>query len=167
MRPERLLASIERIAESQDAGDKRARIIQIIPVAGGCGATTIACNVAATMARLGKTLLMDLDLVCGAAATNFNLTPRYTIADVMISGGTLDRHLFENALVTHEQTGLNVLARPEQPDGGQRVNRNGLNRLLGVASRLFEYIVIDSVMSAIRCTSPPRTRPTSTCWSWN
>jgi pilus assembly protein CpaE len=108
MRPERLLASIERIAHASAGTQKQAKIIQIIPAAGGCGATSVACNVAATLARNAKTVLIDLDLVTGAVATNFNLNPRYTIADVMISGGTLDRHLVENALAVDQHTGLHV-----------------------------------------------------------
>jgi pilus assembly protein CpaE len=146
MRPERLLASIERIALGDTAANP-ARVIQIIPAAGGCGATSVACNVAATLARSAKTVLLDLDLTTGAVATNFNLNPRYTIADVMISGGTLDRHLVENALAVDPNTNLHVLARPEHQEDSQRVTRAGLNRLLGVLTRLFEYIVIDSRMS--------------------
>jgi pilus assembly protein CpaE len=147
MRPERLLASIERIAQANSGAQQQAKIIQIVPAAGGCGATSVACNVAATLARQAKTVLIDLDLVCGAVATNFNLNPRYTIADVMISGGTLDRNLVTNALAVDPNTNLHVLARPEHQEDSQRVTRAGLTRLLGVLSRLFEYIVIDSRMS--------------------
>jgi pilus assembly protein CpaE len=43
---QKFLASIERIAVSE-GGDKRAKVINVIPTMGGCGATTIACNVAA------------------------------------------------------------------------------------------------------------------------
>src|SRR5262249_13317151 len=134
----------ERIAQV-DPNEKGAKIMQVVPVSGGCGATTIACNLAASLARGGKAMLVDLDLETGACAANFNLTPRYTIADVMTSG-TLDKHLVENALATHPQTGLNVLSRPEQPGDALRVTRSGMNRLLGVASRLFDYIVVDSMM---------------------
>jgi pilus assembly protein CpaE len=147
MRPERLLTSIERIAHATSGSQQQAKIIQFIPTVGGCGATSVACNVAAMLARGAKTVLIDLDLVCGAVATNFNLNPRYTIADVMISGGTLDRNLVENALAVDPGTGLHVLARPEHQEDSQRVTRMGLTRLLGVLSRQFEYIVIDSRMS--------------------
>lgn len=155
MRPDRLLASIERIVQSDAASERRAKIIQVVPATGGCGATSVACNVAAALARGGaKTVIVDMDLICGSVATNFNLNPRYTIADVMISGGgsgsgggTLDRQLVENALVTDPGSKLAVLARPEQPEDAQRVTRAGLTRLLGVLSGQYEYIVIDSVMS--------------------
>src|SRR5262245_26806864 len=49
---QKFIASIERIAASE-GGDKRAKVIHIIPTMGGCGATTVACNVAASLARSG------------------------------------------------------------------------------------------------------------------
>src|SRR5437867_1680354 len=73
--PEKLVAGIERVAQSVETeqGTKRAKVIHVIPSIGGCGATSIACNVAASLAKGSKTVLLDLDLVRGAAATSFDL----------------------------------------------------------------------------------------------
>jgi pilus assembly protein CpaE len=65
----------------------------------------------------------------------------------MITGGTLDRHLVENALTVHPPSNLHVLARPDHQEDAQRVTRPGLMRLLSVLSRLYEYVIIDSKMS--------------------
>ena len=46
----------------------RGQIISFIPTIGGCGSTTVACNVSAALAKLGKTVLIDLDLMRGGAA---------------------------------------------------------------------------------------------------
>jgi pilus assembly protein CpaE len=147
--PEKLVAGIERVAQSVESeqGSKRAKVIHVIPSIGGCGATSIACNVAASLAKASKTALLDLDLVRGGAATSFDLNPRYTIADVMSSAETLDKHLIDNALAVHHGTGLCVLARPESAEDSQRVNKAGFNRLLSVLSKQFDYVVLDSVMS--------------------
>ena len=83
----------------------------------------------------------------GAVASSFDLNPKYTIADVMSTGETLDKHLVDNALAIHSSSGLCVLARPEQPEDSQRVTRSGFSRLLGVLTRLFDYVVLDSLMS--------------------
>ena len=144
--PERLVAGIERIAGTV-GGQKKAKIIHIIPSMGGCGATSIACNVAVSLARSAKTVLMDLDLVQGGVATSLDLNPKYTLADVMSTGETLDKHLIDNAMAIHSGSGLCVLARPEQPEDSLRVNRQGFNRLLGVLVRQFDYVVLDSAMS--------------------
>jgi pilus assembly protein CpaE len=139
-------AAVERVAQMHGMG-KRARIIQVVPTVGGCGSTTIACNVAASLAQGGKTVLIDLDLMRGGVASYFDTRARYTIADVMDAGEKLDKQLLDNALVIHKKSNLAILARPELPEDTQRVNQAGLLRLLNVLSRVFDYVVIDSIMS--------------------
>jgi pilus assembly protein CpaE len=124
-------------------------VIHAIPAGGGCGCTTIACNVAASLARSGaKAVILDLDLVRGGVADAFNLRPPYSIADLMDMTSKLDRALLDNALAVHKPTGLSVLARPATPEEARRVTREGLLRLLSLVVRSFDYVVIDSVMSA-------------------
>jgi pilus assembly protein CpaE len=129
------------------SNEDRAKVIHMIPTAGGCGSTTIACNVAAGLARSHKTLLIDLDLIRGSVASALDLRPKYTIADIMDDATHLDGALLDNAITVHKASGLSVLARPAQPEESQRVTRAGLLRLLSLASRRFDYVVIDSLMS--------------------
>ncbi|MGB7161559.1 MAG: AAA family ATPase [Tepidisphaeraceae bacterium] len=143
---EKFGAAIERLANQHGMG-KRARMIHVVPTIGGCGSTTIACNVAAALAKLGKTALVDLDLMRGGVGGYFDLRPRYTIADVMDSAEKVDRQLLDNALTVHEASKVAVLTRPELPEDTQRVNQAGLQRLLGVLNRMFDYVVLDSIMS--------------------
>jgi len=147
MSEEKLTGAIERVAQAFGMG-KKAKIIHVIPTIGGCGSTTIACNVAASLAKTGaKTLLLDLDLVRGGVGGYFDVRPRYTIADVMESAEKLDKQLLDNALTMHQGSGLAILARPDLPEDTQRVSQPGLSRLMGVLGRVFEYVVIDSMMS--------------------
>jgi pilus assembly protein CpaE len=146
MSEEKLTSAIERVANGMGMG-KRARVIHVIPTIGGCGSTTIACNVAAAMAKTGKTALIDLDLMRGTVASSFDTRPRYTLADVMDSAEKVDKQLLDNALAIHAKSGVALLARPELPEDTQRVNAAGTARLLGVLGRIFDYVVIDSLMS--------------------
>jgi pilus assembly protein CpaE len=143
---DKFTAAIERIAGSHGMG-KRAKVIHVIPTMGGCGSTTIACNVAASLAKGGKTALLDLDLVRGGVASYFDLRPRYTIADVMDQTAALDMQLLDNALARHGKSGLGVLSRPELPEDTQRVTQAGFGRLMGMIGRMFDYVVMDSMMS--------------------
>lgn len=143
---EKFGAAIERLASQYGMG-KRARMIHVVPTIGGCGATTVACNVAASLAKVGKTALVDLDLMRGGVGGYFDIRPRYTIADVMDSADKVDRQLLDNALTVHEASGVAVLTRPELPEDTQRINHAGLQRLLGVLNRMFDFVVVDSVMS--------------------
>ncbi len=145
MSEEKLASAIERVAQTLGMG-KRARIIHVVPTSGGCGSTTVACNVAASLAKNGKTALVDLDLIRGGVAGYFDTRPRYTIADVM-EAEKLDKQLLDNALTVHPKSGVSILARPELPEDTQRVTQAGTSRLLNVLGRVFDYLVMDSLMS--------------------
>ena len=144
--PEKFATAIERVAQAAGMG-KRAKIIHVVPTIGGCGSTTVACNVAASLAQKAKTVLVDLDLIRGGVAGYFDIRPRYTIADVMDAAEKADRQLMENALTMHAGSKLAILSRPDLPEDTQRVNAAGVKRLLSMFGRMFDYVVIDSVMS--------------------
>lgn len=146
MSEEKFTAAIDRVAHAHGAG-KKARIIHVVPTIGGCGSTTIACNVAASLAKLGKTVLIDLDLMRGGVASYFDTRARYTIADVMEAAEKVDKTMLDNALAVHPASGVAILARPELPEDTQRVNGPGVQRLIGVLGRLFDFVVVDSAMS--------------------
>jgi pilus assembly protein CpaE len=143
---EKFAAAIERVASQHGMG-KRARMIHVVPTIGGCGSTTVACNIAASLAKHGKTALLDLDLMRGGVGGYFDIRPRYTIADVMDSADKVDRQLLDNALTVHQASKVAVLTRPDLPEDTQRVNHAGLQRLLGVLCRMFDFVVVDSMMS--------------------
>jgi pilus assembly protein CpaE len=140
-------AALERVAQNYGMG-KRAKVIHVVPTIGGCGSTTVACNVAASIARSGaKACIVDMDLIRGGVASAFDARPRFTIADVMDSADKVDKQLLDNALSMHQGSGLAILARPDLPEDTQRVNPQGVARLLALLGRIFDYVVIDSVMS--------------------
>jgi pilus assembly protein CpaE len=144
---EKFAAAVDRVAQNLGMG-KKAKIIHVIPTIGGCGSTTVACNVAASLAqRNTKSVLIDLDLVRGGVAGYFDIRPRYTIADVMDSAEKVDQQLLDNAMTLHKGSNLALLARPELPEDTQRVNQAGFSRLMNVLGRMFDYVVLDSVMS--------------------
>jgi hypothetical protein len=106
-----------------------AKIIHVIPTIGGCGSTTVACNVAASLAKTGKTVLVDLDLIRGGVASYFDTRPRYTIADVMDAAEKLDKQLLDNALAIHQER-LAILARPDCPKTRSASISRDVHRLL-------------------------------------
>jgi pilus assembly protein CpaE len=139
-------AAIERVASIHGMG-KRARVLNVIPTQGGCGSTTIACNLAASLAQSAKTCLIDMDLMRGGVASYFDTRPRYTIADLMESAAKLDKQLLDNALAIHRKSNVAILARPDLPEDSQRITQQGLQRLMGVVGRVFDFVVLDSLMS--------------------
>jgi pilus assembly protein CpaE len=146
MSEEKLASAVDRAAQSYGMG-RKARIIHVVPTVGGCGSTTVACNVATALAKSHKTVLIDMDLIRGGVASYFDVRPRYTLADVMDSADKVDKQLLDNALTLHPGSGLAILARPDLPEDSQRVTQSGILRLLGVLGRVFDYVVLDSLMS--------------------
>ena len=142
-----LAAALERVAQTHGMS-RRARVIQVVPSIVGCGSTTVACNVAASLAAAGrKTCLVDFDLIRGGVASYFDVRPNYTVADVMHSADRVDQQLVENALMTHAGSSLQILARPELPEETQRVSQEGTRLLLNLLGRMYDFVVVDSVMS--------------------
>jgi pilus assembly protein CpaE len=139
--------SLERVASSHGMGKRCKKMIHVIPTIGGCGSTTLACNIATSLAQKSKTALLDFDLIRGGVASYFDARPRYTLSDVMESADKVDKQLLDNALVIHQKSQLAILARPDQPEDSQRVDQPGVVRLLNVLNRMYDYIVIDSMMS--------------------
>ena len=71
---QRFTAALERLASVNGLG-KRAKIINVIPTMGGVGATTISCNLAASIGMGRKTALIDMDLVAAAAPAALTCGP--------------------------------------------------------------------------------------------
>src|SRR6185437_8109383 len=65
----------------------------------------------------------------------------------MDSAEKVDKQLLDNALIVHQKSQLAILARPDMPEDTQRVNPAGFQRLNNVLSRMFDFVVMDSVMS--------------------
>jgi pilus assembly protein CpaE len=110
---------------------------------GGAGTTMLACNFAVAMAKDSgeRTLLIDLDLPLGDAALNLGIAAEFSAIDALQQVERLDAKFLEQLLVKHS-TGLWVLAAPGRFIQFQ-VDSEGINRLLQVARREFDNVVVD------------------------
>jgi pilus assembly protein CpaE len=90
------------------------RVIAVMPARGGCGATTMACNLAHQSKRLGvkRTLLCDFDALTGTVSFVLKLKSGYSFADVLHRQGNLDQDLWKQMIVQQPQ-GLDILLSPE------------------------------------------------------
>ncbi|HVN94744.1 MAG TPA: hypothetical protein VMT38_13675 [Terracidiphilus sp.] len=111
---------------------------------GGSGGTTAACNFAISMARDSKrdTLLIDLDLPLGDAALILGVAGEFSTVDALRDPDRLDP-IFLRKLTAQHSSGLFVLGAPGQ-FARVSVAHAAINRLLEVACRTFEYVVIDA-----------------------
>ena len=132
----RLGASIGPVADG--------RIVTVFSAKGGCGKTTVATNVAATLASDGhRVLLIDLDLAFGDVAISLGLDPERTIADLVPMAGHVDAPGLKTVLCRHP-SGLDVLAAPKHPRDADAVHPPLVAEILRVARRQYDLVMVDT-----------------------
>jgi pilus assembly protein CpaE len=112
---------------------------------GGAGTTTVAVNCAVELARVTKkpTAIVDLKPCLGEVALFLGVRPRFTVLDAIENLHRLDRE-FLRELMSRHKSGLDILAGSEQFDRPNAQDGVGVEELLRVLGKLYDYIVIDA-----------------------
>jgi pilus assembly protein CpaE len=128
-----------------DESELRARVVTVFSAKGGCGKTTLATNLAATIADGGRrqVCLVDLDLAFGDVAITLQLFPAHTIADALPLADSLDKAGVESLLTPHSP-GLSTLVAPVEPGSAEGIPASLVANLLHVLRQMFDYVVIDT-----------------------
>jgi len=122
-------------------------ILSVFSCSGGCGATTVAINLAneLRLAAAKRVLIVDLDTHYGAAASCLGLKGRYGIGHVLGRQGAIDGHLIESTAATY-CAGFDVLLSPAaaEADTGVSLNYDNLPAALEACRESYDYVVIDA-----------------------
>lgn len=124
------------------------KIFTIAGATGGVGSTSIAVNLACTLASDPEHLvvLLDLDLALGDADVFLDAIPEYTLADVAMNVSRLDLTLLKKSLTKHS-SGVHLLPRPIQLEDVRSISADDLLRVIGLLKSTFTHIVIDTSKS--------------------
>ncbi len=147
--PSELLEMVNRLLRDRvflpTAAPSGPQIISVTGAAGGVGATSIAVNLAATLATSHEreTILLDFDLVFGAVDATLDMVPDNTLYSVLQSFERLDQTLLRRSMTRHA-SGLYVLPHPTEIEDAAKIDPERLNRLLGLLKTTFGSIVIDT-----------------------
>jgi pilus assembly protein CpaE len=119
-------------------------IIAVSGVTGGCGATSVAINLAYEIAQQYQrpTILAELSAQVGMLAAYLNFEPKYTLYDLLKHAAGIDSYMVKNALVSFADH-LQVLAGPNRVITDLQVTADDIARLLEHSRRLAEVIVLD------------------------
>jgi pilus assembly protein CpaE len=138
-----IIALIARVYQESDTS-RFGRVLAFVGASGGAGSSTIAQNVATTIARSYgcSVIFADLDLPFGTAGLCFDLNPSETISHAINDGDRLDDLLLERLLSKHEDH-LQVLTAPASLDQTHELAEDAFERVLDVAQANASFVVVD------------------------
>jgi pilus assembly protein CpaE len=136
-------------ALASDAGIATMRMRRIVAVfspKGGVGTTTIATNIAMSIARRkpDKVCLIDMDLQFGQVVTHLNLEARHTLVDVVRDEPALREPELLRTYATRHDSGLHVIAAPSSPELAEMITPAHVDALLTTILGTYENVVIDA-----------------------
>jgi pilus assembly protein CpaE len=122
-------------------------VIAVLGSRGGVGTTTLAVNLAATLAAdpTNAVALVDLDLALGDAdiALEVNGVENISIADLARNIERLDMNFLRRALAKHDGTGLSILRHPLEIAEGGLVHEVHVERILNLLKISYTHLILD------------------------
>lgn len=120
------------------------RVISVIGARGGVGASTIAHNIAWSIAERQESnaTLIDLDLSFGTAALDFNQDPPQSVADALLTPDRVDDVLLERLTTKHTQR-LQMLTAPATLEREFELDPAAFETVIDRVRRTSPYIVLD------------------------
>lgn len=121
----------------------RTEVIVVAAPKGGQGKTTTAINLAAGLAEVepNSVVLVDADVQFGDIANALDLSPQYSLADVVQVG---DDEVAMKALLTHHEDDFFVVSAPPSPELADAIPAVELGSFLTRLSTMFRYVVVDT-----------------------
>lgn len=137
------LTRFETKSRTRSAKESPGKVISVIGVSGGTGASTIAANVAGLLARSHKVCgLVDLRLQSGDLAALLSLKPQHTLADFCGNVERLDRSMYDQMFTKHA-SGIELLAAPWDVRQARLVTPQYLRLLLAMGRAKYPYLIVD------------------------
>lgn len=123
----------------------RGIVVSFISNKGGVGKTTVSLNASCALATRhpGRVLLIDASLQLGMAASMLDLVPTATLSDAVRERDRLDTTLIRQ-LATQHDSGLHVLAAPEDAVDAAEVDDELISRVITLAQRAYDYVIVDT-----------------------
>jgi pilus assembly protein CpaE len=137
---------LDRLTPTEGAG-AGGEAFTILSASGGCGATTLAVNMAEELALEQKqpTLVVDLDCAYGAVSSYLGLSPRYAIDHVLSYSAPADAELIRSTATQHNER-IHVLASPCSTDfsRAEPMKFEGLEQVLRSAREGYANTIVDA-----------------------
>lgn len=125
----------------------RGKIISVMRSCGGSGATTLAIELAASLAKdenadNPSVALLDFDMQNGNAAIALDLMPKVTLLDILESPSRLDTAYLKGSMCRHK-SGIDVLAAPSEIIPLEGMTEETARTVLSIVRQEYDHVVID------------------------
>jgi len=147
---EEVREALERFKQRQEKSKtvvsiKPGHIINVIGAKGGVGTTTVAVNLAASLAEkkgVKSVALVDMNMLFGEVPLFLEIKPKHDLSEITKQVSRLDNTFLMNAL-SKSSTGVYVLPSPRHFDHHESLDPKVMDRILELMSRLFDFVIID------------------------
>jgi pilus assembly protein CpaE len=131
---------------NQYHGGQAGKVITVFSTKGGAGKSVIATSLAVTLAQRSPTpvCLVDADLQFGDVSVMLKLTPQHTIVDAVQAIDRMDAGYLEQLLMTHEPSGLRVLAAPLEPAFADQIGAAEMVAIVDMLRTFCSVVVVDT-----------------------
>lgn len=129
--------------------EKMGKIIDVFGGKGGVGTTSVAVNLAISLAKLEDTPsvgLIDMNILFGEISLHLNIEPMFDWVEVIKNISRLDPTFLMDILSKHS-SGIHVLSPPAKLPENYTVRPQDLETLLREMQTMFDFIVIDGGQS--------------------
>lgn len=139
-----LMPVLRHTANEKVASKSLGELCLFINSKGGSGATTLATNVAADIAKDGekKVILVDLDIQFGVTPDYLDLSLKYGISDALENVNDLDE-ISLSSFVTSHSTGLDLIGYTSYGTHENYQLARNFAKLLPILRQHYDYVIVD------------------------
>jgi pilus assembly protein CpaE len=148
--PSKLGKVLERLTQICDIAKKEIlshSVISVLSASGGCGATTVAINLADELRLISSepVLMVDLDCCYGTVSSYLGIKGKYGIADVLNRKGPIDKDLIKS-IASSYLGDFDVLVNPANGHGYQSplLQSDKLVDAVKACRQAYRYTVVDA-----------------------
>ena len=146
-----LKEALERFKKRQEKSDsavvsvKPGHVINVVGSKGGVGTTTVAVNLAVSLAAkkdVKSVALIDMNMLFGEIPLFLEIKPKHDLSALTNQMGRLDS-TYLMSILSKSSTGVHVLPSPRHFNSNESLDPKVMDRILELMSRMFDFIVID------------------------